>query len=163
MQMQRLQRQQNLGLLIAAARRRLKQAASELARPYHLSPQRFWLLLGISDREGLSLRELAAQHRIDEPTASRIVAGLVEGGLVRVADDPEDRRRTRLLLTGAGANLARQFRPLAEGLREATVEGLSSAEQKLLAVSLQRVVDNVDRFVRKQRQTAGRLSTGGEA
>jgi DNA-binding MarR family transcriptional regulator len=163
MQMQRLQRQENLGLLIAAARRRLKQAASELARPYHLSPQRFWLLLGISDREGLSLRELAAQHRIDEPTASRIVAGLVQRGLVRVTDDPEDRRRARLLLTEAGAKLAGQFRPLADGLREATVEGFSSAEQALLAVSLRRVVDNVDRFVRERRQKAGRFSLEGNA
>jgi DNA-binding MarR family transcriptional regulator len=160
MQMQRLQRQENLGLLIAAARRGIKQAVGELARPFHLSAQRFWLLLGIGEREGLSLCELADHHRIDEPTASRIVSALARQGLVRIASDPGDRRRTQLLLTEAGRNVAEQLRPLAEGLREATVDGFSAAERRMLAASLRRVVENVDQFTRKQRTRVARVVAG---
>ncbi len=161
MQMQQLQPQENVGLLIARARQRIKQAVGELARPFHLSPQRFWLLLGILEHEGQSLNELAERHRVDEPTASRIVGALARQGLVRIAADPEDRRRSRLLLTKAGKDLAEQLRPLAEGLRAATVEGFSTAERRMLAASLRRVVENVDRFMRKRR--AGRqAAVGGE-
>jgi DNA-binding MarR family transcriptional regulator len=163
MHMQRLQRQANVGLLIAAARRRIKQAVGELGRPYHLSAQRFWLLLGIGEREGLSLCELAELHRIDEPTASRIVSALARQGLVRTADDPGDRRRSQLVLTRAGSELAGRLRPLAEGLRQATVEGFSAAEQRALAASLQRVAENVDRFVEARRRDGGRVSDGGGA
>jgi DNA-binding MarR family transcriptional regulator len=163
MQMQRLHSQENVGLLIAAARRRIKQAVGELGRPYHLSAQRFWLLLGIEEREGLSLCELAGAHRIDEPTASRIVRALARQGLVRIAEDPEDGRRSQLFLTGPGGDLARRLRPLAEGLREATVEGFSQEEKRMLAASLRRVVENVDRFVSSQRRVLPRASAGGGA
>ena len=163
MQMQRLQTHENVGLLIAAARRSIKQAVGELARPYHLSAQRFWLMLRICEEEGLSLSELAARHRIDEPTASRIVSALAQRGLVRIADDPEDRRRSRLLLTEAGRSVAEQLRPLADELREATVEGLSAAERRMLAATLRRVVDNVERFTRKQRGDSSRTPAGGGA
>jgi len=151
MQMQRLQTQENVGLLIAVARRSIKQAVGELGRPYRLSAQRFWLLLGIYEREGLSLCELAGGSRIDEPTASRIVSALARHGLVHVADDPVDRRRSRLLLTRAGRDLAAQLAPLAEGLRLATVSGFSAAERRALVTSLRRVVENIDRFTRKWR------------
>ncbi len=151
MQMQQLHSQENVGVLIAAARRRIKQAVGELARPFNLSAQRFWLLVGIHDGEGLSLSELAGRHRVDEPTASRIVSALAHKGLVHIAADPEDRRRSRLLLTKAGRDLAERLRPLAEGLRLATIAGFSAAERRTLADSLQRVVENVERFTRSQR------------
>ncbi len=152
--MQQLQRQENVGLMIGVARRSIKQAASELARPFHLSAQRFWLLLGISEQEGLCLGELAAWHHVDEPTASRIVAGLVRRGLVCMAEDPEDRRRSRLTLTRPGSELAGKLRPLAEAFRAATVSGLSTAEQRTLGALLGRVAENVDRFTRERRDAA---------
>ncbi len=161
MQMQRLQTQENIGLMIAAARRSIKQAVSELARPYRLSAQRFWLLLGVSENEGLSLGELAARHRMDEPTASRIVAGLVRRGLICMAEDPGDRRRSKLSLTKTGCELAGELRPLQKAFRDATVEGLSAAEQRALVESLRRVIENVTRFARRQRELGPRVAAGG--
>jgi MarR family transcriptional regulator for hemolysin len=163
MRMQRLQGQENVGLLIAAARRRIRQAVGELARPYHLSAQRFWLLLGIQERQGLALNELADRHRIDEPTASRIVAGLARQGLVRIANDPEDRRRSRLLLTAAGTDMAKQLRRLADDFRAAVVEGFSPSERRALAALLRRVVENIDCFAGKKQDNVASTRVEGRS
>jgi len=163
MHMQQLQQQENVGLLIAAARRRIKQAVGDVVRPFHLSPQRFWLLLGIHERKGLSLNELAERLRVDEPTASRVVTALARLGLVHATADPGDRRRARLLLTRTGRNLAEQLRPLAEAVRAATLEGFSPAERRLLAASLQRIVDNLDRFACRSRDGVSPTARGVRA
>lgn len=158
MQRQRLQRHEPLGLLIAAARSRIKQTVGELARPFHLSPQQFWVLVGIAESEGSSLGQLAARHHVDQPTASRVVTALVRRGLVAVGGDPEDRRRSRLMLTPTGRQLAQRLAPLAAEVRAATVAGLSAAERELLDASLRRIVTNLDRFAVNKR----RLNSRGE-
>lgn len=146
MQKQSLLRQEPIGLLIAAARRRIKQAVGSRARSYGVSPQQFWVLVALHERTGPSLRDLAERQRIDQPTASRVVAALARRKLVRVADDPEDRRRSRLRLTAAGRALASDLHALAVEVREALVTGLSAAEKDTLRALLRRVIANVDRF-----------------
>ena len=163
MHMQRLQQHEDVGFLIAAARRRIKQAVGELVRPFRLSPQRFWLLLGIYERKGLSLNELAERLRVDEPTASRVVTALARLGLVHAAADPGDRRRARLLLTKNGRDLAERLRPLAGEVRAAALEGFSPAERRLLAASLQRVVDNLERFACRSRDGVAPTARGARA
>jgi DNA-binding MarR family transcriptional regulator len=152
MQQQRLQRHEPLGLLIAAARSRIKQTAGELARPFRLSPQQFWVLVGIAEREGSSLGQLAARHHVDQPTASRVVTALVGRGLVAASGDPEDRRRFCLMLTPPGRRLAERLAPLAAKVRAAMVAGLSTAEQELLDASLRRIVANLERFAVNERR-----------
>jgi len=49
-----------IGLLIAAARHRIKQAVGSRVRPYDLTTQQFWVLVAIYERPGFSLGELAA-------------------------------------------------------------------------------------------------------
>jgi len=146
MQQQRLQRHEPLGLLIAVARSRIKQTVGELARPFRLSPQQFWVLVGIAESEGSSLGQLAARHHLDQPTASRVVTALVRRGLAVAGGDPEDRRRFRLVLTPAGRQLASRLAPLAAQVRAATVAGLTAAERELLSASLRRIVANLDRL-----------------
>jgi len=91
-----------IGLLVAATRRRIKQAVGLRLRSHRLSPQQFWVLTVISEHEGRSLRELAGWQRLDEPTASRVVGNLTRQGLVRVDVDRGDRRRRSLVLTPKG-------------------------------------------------------------
>jgi len=145
--------------LIATVRSRIKQTVGGLARPFRLSPQQFWVLVGIAESEGSSLGQLAARHHVDQPTASRVVTALVRRGLVVAGDDPEDRRRSRLMLSPAGQQLAERLAPLAAEVRAATVAGLSAAEQELLGAALRRIVGNLDCVAVNGR----RLSTrGGE-
>jgi len=168
MQQQRFQLHEPLGLLIAVARSRIKQTVGELARPFRLSPQQFWLLVGIAESEGSSLGQLAARYHLDQPTASRVVTALVRRGLVAAGGDPEDRRRFRLALTPAGRQLAERLAPLAAEVRAATVAGLSAAERELLSASLRRIVANLRRLAvngrrLKQNGVEQRRRGGGNA
>jgi DNA-binding MarR family transcriptional regulator len=135
-----------IGLLLAAIRRRIRQVVQAKAQGHRLSPQQFWALVGIQEAAPLSLRALSDLLRIDQPTASRVVASLTRRRLVRMAEDPADRRRLVLETTGEGAELAARIRPLARDLRGAIVAGFSAAEVSALRGSLRRILDNLDRF-----------------
>ena len=142
--------QESVGLLVAAARRLVKQAVSAEALRHGLSYQQFWFLVGIAETEGLSQRELSERLRTDAPTASRVTAGLVGLGLARAGEDPRDRRRSALLLTPRGSALARRLVPVAAGVRAAMVDGMPESELDALRRSLRRVIANLERLVGPQ-------------
>jgi len=152
--MQSLSSQEPVGLLIGAVRRRVKQAVGNRARPYGLSPQQFWMLVGVAEHRGASLSELAGRLRVDTPTASRVVATLVKRGLVRVTGDPDDRRRCRLDPTARGTALARRLQPVAAEMRGALVAGLTPTEHETLRRLLRRVIANLDRLERLEEGVA---------
>jgi len=138
--------EEHIGLLIAAARRRIKQAVGSRVRGYDLTTQQFWVLVAIYEHPGFSLGELAAHIRMDTPTASREVFALMNRKLVEVRDDAEDRRRARLHLKAAGAALAKDLHALATATRAALVQGLSATEQAALRAGLRQVIANMDRL-----------------
>src|SRR5919197_2597870 len=120
--------QEPVGLLIAAARRRLKQVVLGRLAGRRMTSQQFWLLIAVREHPGISQAELAHRVRADAPTASRVVAAMAGRGLVRTELDPDDRRRTRVSLTPAGEKLARELAPIAREVREAAVAGMSDQE-----------------------------------
>ena len=139
-------REEPIGFLVAAVRRRIKQAVDARVRRRRLSPQQFWLLVAICEAGAVSLRELAQRQRIDSPMASRVITALARRGLVRVEADPSDRRRGRIELTPKGRRLGRQMVALAAELRAAIVAGFSPADQRRARALLRRILDNLDRF-----------------
>jgi DNA-binding MarR family transcriptional regulator len=136
--------QEPLGLLIAAARRRIKQAVMTRLADHDLSAQQFWFLVAIAEHPGISQSEVAHRVRADAPTASRVFAGMVRRGLVRTAEDPQDRRRIRAWLTPDGERLARQLAPIAEEVRDAVVSGMSRHEVEAVRAGLRRIIENLD-------------------
>jgi DNA-binding MarR family transcriptional regulator len=145
-----------LGLLVAAARRSIKQAVTKRLLRRELSYQQFWLVVALREHPGLSLRQLAERQHMDSPTASRILDLLARRGLVRIEDDPDDRRRRSIRLTPRGAGLAREVHPLALRTREAIQTGFNEAEKRALRTMLQRVIANMQRFERDGRRGAGK-------
>jgi DNA-binding MarR family transcriptional regulator len=140
------EQEEPIGLLLATIRRRLRQVVQAKAQGHRLSPQQFWAIVGIQDAAPLSLRELSELLRIDQPTASRVVATLTRRRLVRMAEDPSDRRRLLLETTSEGAELAARVRPIARELRAALVAGFSAAEVTALRGSLRKILGNIDRL-----------------
>ncbi|PYQ08719.1 MAG: hypothetical protein DMF82_00885 [Acidobacteria bacterium] len=143
---QQLSEQEPVGLLIGSARRRIKQAVGHRLRGHGLTPQQFWVLINVGEREGLALRELAERLRLDHPTTSRIVSLLRRRKLIRMGGHPGDRRRCCLGLTATGRELVGELRPLAREVREAVVQGMSAADQERLRRLLRQVMANMERF-----------------
>jgi DNA-binding MarR family transcriptional regulator len=137
-------REEYLGLLIAAARRRLKQAVLARVARYRLNTQQFWMLLRAAENPGAGAGELAHLQRVDAPTASRVFSALARRRLLRLVPDAEDRRRTRVFLTPAGETLAEELQPVARSIRAAVVSGLTPEEQRTLRASLHKVIANLE-------------------
>ena len=146
------------GLLIAAARRRIKQAVLARIADRQLTVQQFWTIVAVDEHPGISQAEIASRVRSDAPTVSRALAALLERGIVRADPDPDDRRRTCVVLTATGKRLARQLAPVAREVREAVVDGMTPAEIATLTAALQRIVDNLDRLAERTPARLARTS-----
>ncbi|HYS82790.1 MAG TPA: MarR family transcriptional regulator [Anaeromyxobacteraceae bacterium] len=144
--------QQYPGLLIAAARHRIKQVVLAQVAQHRLTSQQFWMLIALRESPGLSQAELAARVRADAPTVSRTVSGLLERGLLRSEPDPDDRRRSRMYLSARGERLARELAPVARDVRAALVDGMDEREVAALREGLQRVIANLDRYQARVRR-----------
>lgn len=141
--------QEYLGLLIAVARRRLKQAvlARMRERKLRLSVQQFWILSALRELPGVSQISLAERLRTDAPTVSRTLGGLIDRRLVRTETDVADRRRTSVWLTPQGERLAAELAPLAEEIRDAVVAGMSTAEVAAVQRGLLRAIANLEKLL----------------
>ncbi len=135
-----------VGLLIAIARRRIKQAVLRRVARHRLALQQFWILVALRESPGISQSELAEQIHVDAPTASRVIAALTERELVRVELDPRDRRRSLPRLTAGGEKLVRELAAVAQEVRSAVVRDMSEAEVGALRRGLRKVISNMDRF-----------------
>jgi DNA-binding MarR family transcriptional regulator len=138
--------QEPASLLIAAIRRRVKQIIGEQVRDYGLTPAQFWTLIRVFEREGVSLRELADSNHMDTPTASRVVAALVRQKYVRSEDDPEDRRRSRIVLTQRGRTLADKLHAIAVQTRSAVEAPFTANERQTLRHLLRKSLQHVSRL-----------------
>jgi DNA-binding MarR family transcriptional regulator len=134
----------DLIVLIAMTRRRIKQTVSNRLVRFELGPQQFWVLLNLRKEEGLSLHELARRTWTDDPTACRMVGKLIERGLIRSEEDPADRRRFRLGLTAKGRKLATELESFALEIRTTVARGMSGDDRRQLCNLLRKVMVNTD-------------------
>ncbi len=149
---------QSLGALIAAARRRTLQLVMGRAAEHRISAQQFWMVVTIQEAPGISQVEISDRTLADAASVSRALSGLSDRGLVSVATDPEDRRRTRVRLTPTGDLLARELLPAARELREGMVNGMTPAEVRWLCAALQRLLSNLEDLDGSRRAGAPRPS-----
>jgi DNA-binding MarR family transcriptional regulator len=148
-----------VGLLLAGARRRIKQAVLSLVHRRRLSAQQFWALAAIwQSGGGISLRALAERQRMDAPTTTRIVEALRKRGLIRTLGDPADRRRRCIYLTPRGRGVARRLYPQALRTRRAVEKGFSDAEKEALRGMLRRVISNMEAYTAACRRRTTRSS-----
>ena len=133
-----------MGLLIAAARRRMKRLVQERVAAHGLTQQQFWALVNIDEADGPSLSEIAERLRMDAPTASRAVAQLIRRRLVKAEGHRGDRRRLRLRLTAHGRARIPRLRALAHELRSSSTHGLSRPDEETLRTLLRKLISNLD-------------------
>ncbi len=138
--------QEPIGLLIASARSRMKQAVLARTAVHRLPVQQFWLLIALWECPAVSQGELASRVQSDAPTTSRVLAGLIRRRLVRKDPDPRDRRSWRVSLTSEGRRLAEELYGTAGEIRAAVSDGMTDAEQDALRTGLRRIIENLDRL-----------------
>jgi DNA-binding MarR family transcriptional regulator len=128
-----------VSLLKVARRIRAEKSDSEL------SDSQF-SVLALLDRHGpLTPRALAGYERVQPPSMSRTLAGLLERGLVDRVDDPGDRRQVIVRLTPAGSLAVGETRRRRDAWLARRLSGLEPKERAVLAEAseiLRRIADS---------------------
>lgn len=137
----------NIGMLIVAARRSIRQLVAGKVVPLDLTPHHFWMLLVISKAAPLSLGELARAMWMDNPTISRMVQQMTQRGYLLVGPDPNHGRRIRIRLTPEGVTLCEKLGEIGEGLSHAAEKGMTQEETTALRDLLCKFMRNLDVMV----------------
>ena len=119
----------HLRLVIGRAARRMRQEAGTELRPSSASA-----LTTVELHGPLTPSELAEIERVKRPTATRILRGLEEEGLVERTPDPKDGRSALISLTAQGRERLRRLRQrksayLAQRMRDLDAEEVATLER----------------------------------
>lgn len=90
----------------------------------------------------LTVSELGEAIGVDQPRASRLVQQGVEFGLVRREADPDDARRTRIVLTDKGEAFVRGFRDQRRDAITTALTSFTDGERADLARLLTKLADS---------------------
>ena len=118
--------------------RRARGRAARDPSPDGLSLAQYYLLepLGSGPRTN---REVAESAGISAPTATRMVDGLLDRGLVTRLEDPTDRRAVVISLTDTGRSALRRKQREYEAQRRRVAASLDPHEQKIASDLLRRL------------------------
>ncbi|HET6330980.1 MAG TPA: MarR family winged helix-turn-helix transcriptional regulator [Holophagaceae bacterium] len=133
-----------LGQLIAATRRRIKQALWAHLSDDNLTPQQYWILMVLMEHGPHSLHELAGKVCIDDPTACRIVKALSARGLTASSPDPDHGRRILIRMAPGTEALQKRLKGMAAKVRGGLEYGFSDEEKAVLRSGLMKVIANMD-------------------
>lgn len=135
----------NLGSLISDVSHFMRRAFDERARGIGVSRPQWRVLTMLQRHEGINQGGLAELIEVEPITLCRMVDRLQEADLVERRADPADRRAWRLFLTDKARALLQEMRPLALGLFDEAMAGLSAEDQDYLFKTLAKVRTNLSR------------------
>jgi len=104
-----------------------------------LTPTQFSTLIRVSEKGQVSQNQLGRLAAMDIATIKGVVDRLKSKGLLQAASDPEDKRRSIISLTNAGAELIEQLYQDGEAITEETLAPLKAAEKKTLLALLKKL------------------------
>ena len=137
------ERAARLRLAITRTARRMRQEANAELGPASLSA------LATIERTGpLTPSELADAERIQRPTATRLLTGLTERGLVSRAEDPSDGRCSIVTVTAEGRALLKRVRRRKNAYLAQRMRGLSDED----VAALERAAEILERVLEEERR-----------
>ena len=120
--------------------RRLMRELRVLARKTELaaglSAAQVFVLRGLAEHRGMSIRDVAAATMTDRSSAAAVVDRLVELGLAAREASHADRRRAVVTCTPAGRRALRQAAPPPTVVLISAIRALSETERRALAAGL---------------------------
>jgi DNA-binding MarR family transcriptional regulator len=121
-----------LRISVSRLARRLR--AERIARGLgtELSDTQLAALAALERHAAMTPGELAEHEKVQPPSMTRVIAALLERGLVTRAPHPTDGRQVRLTVTVAGRELVQQSRKLREAWLAQRLRELSPQERATL-------------------------------
>ena len=131
-------------------------AAMRYKREFGVSLWAWRTIALLGAQSPLSLNELAAAAGLDKSQMSRVVAGLVERGLVVREAHATDRRGVQLALSRSGETLCEGLIRAAAARNEAFLGCLAARERECLERALGKLADQARAFIQQEKALARR-------
>jgi DNA-binding MarR family transcriptional regulator len=133
---------EELRYLILGAQREGARALSELLRPLGLTAAQGEVLAVLRDvGEALTVREIGDRLVCEGGSPSRLVASLVDAGLLLRGERAGDRRAVELSLTPRGAAAAQDVRRAEEALHDWLAAAVDDRDLATVVPALRKLVD----------------------
>lgn len=104
-----------------------------------LTPTQWAALVKVAELGSVSQNQLGRDTAMDGATIKGVIDRLVKRGLVALASDPGDGRRSLISLTAEGTAVVKEALPLAVAITAETVAGLGEAELRRLLELLRKI------------------------
>ena len=130
-----------LGDLLMRVARTQRSRWRELLEPWDLSPSQARALRVVGHREGVRLSDLAEALRIAPRSATEVVDGLAERGLVERRPDPADRRAVQVGSPRTAGRSSTRWTPPARRPSASLFARLSADDRAELARLLHALLD----------------------
>jgi DNA-binding MarR family transcriptional regulator len=108
-----------------------------------VTPEQWAVLIRLWERDGCTQSELSGDTFRDQPTMSRILAGMEQRGWLKRQLDPDDARVRKVYLTRVGRELKQKLVPVAERLVGRMIAGIDERALKQTRAALQKMVENL--------------------
>ncbi|MEU5530218.1 MarR family transcriptional regulator [Micromonospora chersina] len=134
--------EESLGETFWAVARRLRHQSRRTLEPWEINPGHARALAVLMRHGAVRLSTLAEHLRIAPRSATEVVDGLAERGLVERRPDPVDRRATLVALTGEGERVGEAIRVARAAEAERFFGALDPADRAELTRILRRLRDD---------------------
>jgi DNA-binding MarR family transcriptional regulator len=108
-----------------------------------VTPEQWAVLIRLWERDGCAQSELSDDTFRDQPTMSRILAGMEQRGWLKRHADPEDARVRKVFLTRSGRELKQKLVPVAEQLVGRMVAGIDERVLLQTRAALRQMFENL--------------------
>lgn len=133
-----------LHALLKLTNRLMAPFSTHLADRYKISLNEFRLLMVIGGRGTTASHEVAEATGVNVMSVSRAVSALERHGRIKVATDPNNRRRKALTLTEEGQRLYEIMRPQSEKVADYLFSELNSGEIDALDRILEKLITTLE-------------------
>ena len=101
-----------IAFLITKLHRFVHNSLEETLQPQGISVEQWRVLERLSDGDGFSMGELAAEVLMNHPALTKMIDRMVANGLVHRAPDPADQRRVLVYAADRGVALTQKLKPI---------------------------------------------------
>ena len=133
----------SIGFLIAKARNVLKNEFEKELKPYALSYAHRVILIRLSEKEGLTQKELAQDTYFEQSNLTLMLDKLELKGLVKRSAKENDRRAYIVTITPEGKKLRDLLVQMGEDVMDKALNGLSTEQKNQLSGMLQLIYENL--------------------
>jgi MarR family transcriptional regulator for hemolysin len=100
-------------------------------KPFDITPEQWVVLCRLSDKDGISQKELSLNTEKDQPTLTRILDCLEKKQLIRREANVQDRRSFLVTITIKGRKLQQELLVIEQKVLVQTLQGISEEHIKL--------------------------------